>query len=481
MANGVRVALLLLGVGVAAGGYVIWQANQRPAVTDAAAPSGDAAVPAASDAGTPEVVAGVPVPEPIAPEEAAPEEAAPEPVTPEPVAAEPVAPEPVAPEPPAPVVPTFDVVRIEADGAALIAGTAPADARISLRLDGVEEVRVQAGKDGAFVAQFALPPNPAPRLLSMVAVLADGTELAADETVAVAPVAAVVPLASASDAAPEPEPPAAILLTDEGAEVIQGPTPLVVDETTEIALDTIAYAPNGAVQLSGRGQGDRTLRIYLDNLAVMEATTGADGKWAVTLPETAPGIYTLRIDQMAADGSVSSRFETPFKRETLEALAAASGADPAPAPEPETAAEPEADVVDTLVAGTLTQAEPVPEVALAPEPAPDTTAAVDPAAEPDGVAAVAPEPVAVPESTPDVAANVVPAVPESAPAPAPVVAEPVSAQVTVTVQPGFTLWGIATEQFGEGTMYVQVFEANRSSIKNPDLIYPGQVFTLPQE
>ena len=53
------------------------------------------------------------------------------------------------------------------------------------------------------------------------------------------------------------------------------------------------------------------------------------------------------------------------------------------------------------------------------------------------------------------------------------------AQVTITVQPGFTLWGIAKAQMGNGVMYVQVFDANRAKIKNPDLIYPGQVFTMP--
>ncbi len=49
-----------------------------------------------------------------------------------------------------------------------------------------------------------------------------------------------------------------------------------------------------------------------------------------------------------------------------------------------------------------------------------------------------------------------------------------------TVQPGATLWAIAEEQFGDGIMYVAVFEANRDQIRNPDLIYPGQVFRLPQ-
>jgi nucleoid-associated protein YgaU len=52
--------------------------------------------------------------------------------------------------------------------------------------------------------------------------------------------------------------------------------------------------------------------------------------------------------------------------------------------------------------------------------------------------------------------------------------------VTVTVQPGFTLWGIAQERYGDGVLYVQVFEANKDKIKNPDLIYPGQVFSVPE-
>ena len=49
----------------------------------------------------------------------------------------------------------------------------------------------------------------------------------------------------------------------------------------------------------------------------------------------------------------------------------------------------------------------------------------------------------------------------------------------ITVQKGNTLWAIARDRYGEGELYVRVFEANRDYIRNPDLIYPGQVFTLP--
>ena len=51
----------------------------------------------------------------------------------------------------------------------------------------------------------------------------------------------------------------------------------------------------------------------------------------------------------------------------------------------------------------------------------------------------------------------------------------------VTVQPGNTLWGISRERYGQGILYVQVFEANRDKIRDPDLIYPGQLFNLPDD
>lgn len=50
----------------------------------------------------------------------------------------------------------------------------------------------------------------------------------------------------------------------------------------------------------------------------------------------------------------------------------------------------------------------------------------------------------------------------------------------VEVAAGTTLWAIAKEQFGDGLLYVQVYEANKDKIRNPDLIYPGQVFEIPK-
>ncbi len=49
----------------------------------------------------------------------------------------------------------------------------------------------------------------------------------------------------------------------------------------------------------------------------------------------------------------------------------------------------------------------------------------------------------------------------------------------VTVQKGDTLWAISRERYGQGILYVRVFQANRDRIRDPDLIYPGQVFKIP--
>ncbi len=64
--------------------------------------------------------------------------------------------------------------------------------------------------------------------------------------------------------------------------------------------------------------------------------------------------------------------------------------------------------------------------------------------------------------------------PAAAPAPSPAVTE----NKTHTVQKGDTLWAIAKKYYGNGSQYPKIVSAN-PDIKNPNLIYPGQVFTIP--
>ena len=152
-----------------------------------------------------------------------------------------------------------------------------------------------------------------------------------------------------------------------------------VAETLDLNLDAISYDTDGEVQLTGRGPRDGRVRIYLDNRPIRTVEIDARGAWASPLPDVETGTYRLRIDEIAADGSVTARLETPFARTAPEVAAAARR---------------------------------------------------------DGVTAI-------------------------------------------TVQPGYTLWAISKGWFGDGVEYVQIFEANRDLIRDPNLIYPGQVFALP--
>ena len=50
----------------------------------------------------------------------------------------------------------------------------------------------------------------------------------------------------------------------------------------------------------------------------------------------------------------------------------------------------------------------------------------------------------------------------------------------VVVKPGNSLWKIARRLYGSGIRYTLIFRANENQIRDPDLIYPGQLFLLPK-
>ncbi|WP_298494280.1 LysM peptidoglycan-binding domain-containing protein [uncultured Maritimibacter sp.] len=260
------------------------------------------------------------------------------------------------------------------------------------------------------------------------------------------------PLAAASLA------PRILRVDRDGIKVMEDPV------AEALSIDTIAYEDDGAVTLTGRGSVDTTVRLYLDNSVLGDAAVDAAGRWSLTEGDIVPGVYSLRADALDAEGKVVARVETPFKREDPARLVAqttpqavpseAGGAtdtpDATPAMDTTRPVQADAPAVDESIATPDTPPTGVPSPAR-----PDATDAANTAAAPG-------EPQPDPMPTP--------------PATTGTEAPPV---VAVTVQPGSTLWAIATERYGEGIRYVQVFEANRDKIRDPDLIYPGQVFELP--
>ena len=495
MSGGAKAAIVALGVaGVGVVGFGLWSLSQPPAPQ---VPAGVASAPATTQAA------------PDAASETASATVAPDAA--------------VVAEPPVPVAPSFDTWRVDADGAATVSGRAEPGAQIAAWIDGAVAAETRATAAGEFAVLFTLAPTDQPSLMTLSATLADGTAIPSVQSVALAPipgprlvVAPVEPQTEAGEAASDQTPPAeavaapaptAVLVTGDGV-VVQTPAPDadVADGAGPqiVVIDAIAYTPGGDVQLSGKGQAGQFVRLYLDDAPVATADIAATGLWSVTLTDTAPGIYTLRADQVDAEGKVTARFETPFKRETREALAALAApvatepqTEPTPTPESAPTPLPTTAAVVEPDAATAETAAPEAEIGVAAEPAepmlaedPSTPQAApaspDVAAPPEAVATLAPEGTAPP--SPDAAplVEITSAAAPEAGAPAPAsepateIAPPqVPATVSITVQPGYTLWGIARQAMGDGVLYVQVFEANRDKIRDPDLIYPGQVFTMP--
>ena len=411
--------------------------------------------------------------------------------------------------------PKFDVVRIEDDGSALIAGQAQARGHVVLSVDGVElpEARADLTGNGQFVIFAFLPATADQQSLKLHLYAQDGSgPVVSVQTIFVAPapveeaVAAsesvapeseapaetettdetndatetdieveTAPTQTASTEAPEDAAPATVILADEdGVRVLQDGTPSAANPA--VTIDTISYSSNGDVILGGRGQAGNFVRIYLDNQSIATSKISANGYWSLELSDIEPGIYTLRVDELNATGDVVSRAETPFKREAAEELAELM----APETEPE---EPSVEVPSQNVAEAQSAQADAPS-SDAPETAAETVADTGSDTAPDTsvtqVEVTVQAEVAELNPQDEQSSDGETVATEAQPADtASVLRTPSQTFRVRTVQPGSTLWAIAKESYGAGIEYFKVFEANKERIRDPDLIYPGQVFEIP--
>jgi len=489
----------------------------------------DAAAPVPSDAGSePEAAADgetdtakPPAQDTAAAPDSATAEAAPEETASESSSAEAATDTPAEPLSSQLSAPKFDVVRIEDDGSALIAGQADGRGHVILSVDGVEqaEARADLSGTGQFVIFAFLPSTGDQQSLKLHLYAEDGSgPVVSAQTVFVAPATAAA-TATDSTAAPVQEEvtvsespdtaaetdteteadtetetdteietgtgtetastdvaspeakadkaPATVILADEdGVRVLQDGAPSAAKPA--VTIDTISYSSNGDVILGGRGQAGNFVRIYLDNQFLATSKIAADGYWALELSDIEPGIYTLRVDELNAAGDVVSRAETPFKREAAEELAElmAAGTET----EEPSAEGPSESAAETQVVDAEALASVEPEAADDPQPEEFVTQEeVNVQAE---VAELNPQG----EQSSDGGSLAV----EGQPADTASVLRTPSKKFRVrTVQPGSTLWAIAKESYGAGIEYFKVFEANKERIRDPDLIYPGQVFEIP--
>ncbi|MGP1257143.1 MAG: LysM peptidoglycan-binding domain-containing protein [Kiloniellales bacterium] len=304
--------------------------------------------------------------------------------------------------------PSFDVVRVERDGSSVMAGRASPDSEVVVRKDGEELARGRADSRGEFVLlpERALPPGD--YALELEATTPQG-ETRSGRNVVVLSVPEGAPAASettanggsgdvAADVAGDPagevaqgevsgapdaprQGPLVVQLPTEGAgepRVMQLPEPAPAQAAGGLWLEAIDYDADGRLVITGQGLPGERLLAYLDNSPLGEAEADGEGRWRL-LPqqEVAPGLYTLRVDQVNREGAVTARVESPFARAAFE--------------------------------------------------------------------------------TADLPAD----------------------ERFVVIQPGNNLWTIARRTYGLGPRYTVIFDANADQIRDPDLIYPGQIFVLP--
>jgi nucleoid-associated protein YgaU len=291
------------------------------------------------------------------------------------------------------MLPRFDVVRVGLRGSAVVAGRAAPGAEVLLFVDGGRELgRARADGRGEWVI---LPADPLPSgawELSLRSRMAGEETAGPDAVVVVVPEAApTTPPAYTADAArpaDTTEPgsgPIAVLIpsatTAAAPRILQGPQVAAAGQARAAApslgMDSVDYEDGGTIRFAGSAPPGAAVRVYVGARHAGDAVADASGRWTLAPDEQPPvGRNSLRVDQVAASGTVAARVEVPFQRDALPA-----------------------DAFDTH---------------------------------------------------------------------------------RVVVQPGTNLWRIARASYGRGTHFTTIYQANRHQIRDPRMIFPGQIFDLPE-
>ncbi len=436
--------------------------------------------------------------------------------------------------PKAPSAPTFETVRVEPNGELVVAGRAPPNGTVELLVDGKATARVVADANG----QFAVVPPPLPAGNSEVGLrVTDGRGSVRQSrdsvAVMVSPSGDAKPLVAVTSpdkptvvlsqpgplqTATRPVPDATSLrrtlagtaspgrrgsgevvpdrgasnaaaagdatrssqtgsgghagaggadqATSNGAANSSGlpevqPSRGTLADGAPTKIVSVDVQDGGRLFVTGQAAAGATLRLYLNDTLIASAGVGRDGTASFTVGRgVKPGDYKVRLDQVdAASGKVRSRVEVPL---SVPDAARIAGADRSVAAPPETA--PNGDGGATVAPNT---AQPM---ASAPTTVPRQGRMVGASDGPRDPMSKTPAPPASAETVRD------PSGPHGSPA-----AVFVPEIRTARIERGDSLWAISRRTYGEGDRYTAIYDANQDQIRDPDLIYPGQVFVLPSE
>ncbi len=238
----------------------------------------------------------------------------------------------------------------------------------------------------------------------------------------------------------------------------QAPKQAAVAEPAEAPTKVVSVdaQDGGRLFVSGRAPAGATVRLYLNDTLIAPATVGRDGTVTFTIGRgIKPGDYKVRLDQVdAASGKVRNRVEVPFSVPDGARIAGANRSVAAPS---EPAPGKDGD------GKTASNASSPPTVGRQGENAGASDGPKDPISTTPAAPASS-ETVRDPIRT------------ESAPG-----TVYVPEVKTARIERGDSLWAISRRTYGEGDRYTAIYDANQDQIRDPDLIYPGQVFVLPRE
>jgi len=286
-------------------------------------------------------------------------------------------------------------------------------------------------------AVVSVPKNAAGQVLAMVEEPGKPAELLTVPAPETKPAAPATGDQAAAPAAPAPAPAAQAPATAAPAPAAPATPPAAV-AGPKIVVEAVEIDGN-KIFVAGLADPGRKVRAYANDILLGDALTSPDGHFLIEATRDIPvGSYTIHVDGLDADGvKVVARAAVPFEREPGEAVAAVAPAGTKPA-----------------------DAKPAETKPAAPAAAEAPAAPAAPAAEAPAVVAATTPPSDVPEA---------------------VAPKLEHADGAVIIRRNDTLWRISRRVYGHGVRYSTIYLANQDQIRDPDHIWPGQVFKVPEK
>jgi len=222
--------------------------------------------------------------------------------------------------------------------------------------------------------------------------------------------------------------PVVALMTPDKASVVVSKPVMSSSIGGPVAVETIETESSGKLYVSGHSPPGAAVWLYLNDSYIASTTSAPDGRVAFTINGgVGPGSYWVRLDEVEfGSGALRSRAEVPFN---ISETAAANG--------------PVLDQAVETHQPSSFQIAKRQEIAGSGEPRVTVAAPVSEGGSPS--------------------------------------AEVVREITTTVVSRGDSLWRISRTAYGSGTRYTVIFGANHDQIRNPNRIYPGQIFVVPKQ